>query len=61
MSYSHWLMKKRLWPIARQNNTRQESQTEKREEEGCSMRDVSQLPKKQDDSRVVKPRPRGKA
>ena len=43
MFHSHWLMKKLIWPIAKQNKGRWEIQTEKyREEEGQSLADGSQ-------------------
>lgn len=34
MSYYHWLIKKVIWPITRQNRVRQESKQRDREEEG---------------------------
>ena len=34
VSYYHWLIKKLIWPIARQNRARQEIQTEIKGEKG---------------------------
>ena len=39
--YDHWLINKLLWPMARQNITRQESQTEYRKKEGGVEGDTS--------------------
>ena len=56
MYYSHQLIINLIWPIARQNKARQESQTKNTERKKGGVRDESQLPEEQDIPRgQVKP------
>ena len=55
MDYSHCLIMKVVWPMARQDKIRQSSQTVNLDEERQSQGHVSQMFKKQDARGPVKP------